>query len=142
MHVLSLKAYSEERKTLDDRTLKIHRHILGERLTDRQVKDELGFTDMNQVRPRISELIKSGWADQVGSVKDEETGKTVRIVTGRSVRRPVQEVKPRTFWGVKRAGEIGDLLSSKKQAMCEHANESRHDLIELIELREVLRKKR
>jgi predicted HTH transcriptional regulator len=50
--------------------------------TDRQIKDALfGETaDMNKVRPRISDLIKAGRVIEIGSKKDDLTGKLVRVV--------------------------------------------------------------
>ena len=47
-------------------------------LTDREVKDLLEFTDMNAVRPRITELLIEG--------KLKETGSTICNTTGRNVR--------------------------------------------------------
>lgn len=52
-------------------------------LTDREVKDMLGFDDMNSVRPRISEMSKQhdgrpGRLQECGQVRDHKTGKTVR----------------------------------------------------------------
>lgn len=52
-------------------------------MTDRQVKDLLGFDEMNAVRPRISEMSKNhdgrpGRLEECGQVKDYKTGKTVR----------------------------------------------------------------
>lgn len=49
--------------------------LLGEALTDRQIKGLLGLEDMNEVRPRVNELIK---LDLV-----VEAGDTVCLVTGR-----------------------------------------------------------
>lgn len=53
-------------------------------LTDRQVMNKLGLTDMNAVRPRLSELIKAGILIECGKTKDETTGKTVRLCTVRN----------------------------------------------------------
>ncbi len=52
-------------------------------LTDRQVKDALGFDEMNAVRPRITEMSKKrdgqpGLLEECGQAKDHKTGKTVR----------------------------------------------------------------
>ena len=49
-------------------------------ITDRDVKDVLGFADMNAVRPRITELIEAGLLRECGRVKDALTGKGVRVV--------------------------------------------------------------
>lgn len=50
------------------------------RATDRQVKEWLGAGDMNAVRPRITELIEAGWAEEVGTCTDATTQRTVRVV--------------------------------------------------------------
>ncbi len=52
-------------------------------LTDRQVKDALGFDEMNAVRPRITEMSKKrddrpGLLEECGQTRDHKTGKTVR----------------------------------------------------------------
>lgn len=49
-------------------------------MTDRDVCDALGFRDMNRVRPRITELIKSGLLEEIGDVQDVETNRKVRLV--------------------------------------------------------------
>lgn len=49
-------------------------------LTDREIMKRLGFTDMNAVRPRITELIDRGIVEECGDVKDSVTGMTVRLV--------------------------------------------------------------
>ncbi len=82
MHVNSLAAYEAGRvEMFSARELA----ILGalRRLkcaTDRGVMLALGFTDMNSVRPRITELIKDGVLAEDGSVEDATTGKWVRLV--------------------------------------------------------------
>lgn len=48
-------------------------------LTDRQAKERLGEADMNAVRPRITEMVDSGVLVECGKMKDEVTGKTVRV---------------------------------------------------------------
>ncbi len=53
-------------------------------MTDREVKDLLGFDEMNAVRPRISEMCKlidgqPGRLQECGEVKCPKTGKTVRL---------------------------------------------------------------
>jgi hypothetical protein len=50
-------------------------------LCDREIAERLGFTDMNAVRPRITELIKKHHKlMECGAVVDSVTGKTVRTV--------------------------------------------------------------
>lgn len=48
-------------------------------LTDRMVKDMLGFEDMNSVRPRITELVKNGYLEESDRAKCPVTGKQVRV---------------------------------------------------------------
>lgn len=48
--------------------------------TDREIMKGLGFTDMNSVRPRITELIKADVLAEEGSVECATTGKWVRLV--------------------------------------------------------------
>lgn len=49
-------------------------------LTDREVMLALGFSDMNAVRPRLTELVAEGLVNEIGSKDDPVTGKCVRIV--------------------------------------------------------------
>ena len=49
-------------------------------MTDREVKETLGVSDMNYVRPRITELIKLGHIVEVDDIKCHLTNKTVRRV--------------------------------------------------------------
>ncbi len=48
--------------------------------TDRDVMRMLGFTDMNKIRPRITELVDAGALREVGTIKDDTTGRHVRLV--------------------------------------------------------------
>jgi hypothetical protein len=41
----------------------------------------LGFSDMNSVRPRITELVQAGRLIELKKIKDATTGKSVRIVS-------------------------------------------------------------
>ena len=70
------------RKSRQGRVLATYQ-LAGEPLTDRQVRDRLQLREMNEVRPRITELIKMDppRLREVGKVVDDETGKTVRLVT-------------------------------------------------------------
>ena len=49
-------------------------------LTDRQVQHILGIAEKNGVSPRITELKESGDLIEVGNIKDEFTGKKVRLL--------------------------------------------------------------
>ena len=98
MHENSLKAFTEEQKMFTERAWEIRQYALthgNSVLTDRSIKEALGYSDMNDVRPRITEMIKGGWMDQIGEKVDEDTGKTVRIVKALVHRRSVTLPKER-----------------------------------------------
>lgn len=86
MHVNSLAAYDSGRRELfSARELAILDFLKSNPFgnvprTDREIMKGLGFSDMNSVRPRITELIKDGVLAEEGSVEDETTGKWVRLV--------------------------------------------------------------
>jgi hypothetical protein len=81
MHANSLAAFEETEDLRGHRAGEVHATLLaGGPMTDRQVMAALGFTDPNQVRPRITELKDADWVIEVGKAKDPETGKTVRVV--------------------------------------------------------------
>ncbi len=65
-----------------DRRAEILRHIglCSFAVTDRMVCRALGYSDMNQVRPRITELLAMGKLRELGSQRCHHTGKTVRTV--------------------------------------------------------------
>lgn len=80
MHQNSLTAYFS--LDLDPRCrviLSVYEKEPNESFTDRQVKNRLGFEDMNQVRPRISGLVDKGILIECGHVKCGVTGKPVRL---------------------------------------------------------------
>lgn len=84
LHVNSLSAYWEGKDDLFSKrelaVLGAVRRAFRARATDREVMIALGFTDMNSVRPRITELVKDGLLVEDGSETDPITGKTVRVV--------------------------------------------------------------
>lgn len=88
MHANSLACYRAEEGRLSKRAAAILAWITeaGPR-TDRQVMQGMGFTDMNAVRPRITELIDANLLMEVGDVTCPTTGKRVRRV---DIRRPRQ----------------------------------------------------
>lgn len=50
--------------------------ILGSRkMTARQIAKELGFVDLNAVKPRLTELMHSGKVEVCGKVFDDNTGR-------------------------------------------------------------------
>lgn len=68
---------TSERRRL---VLSVYQNAPDDAFTDRQVANRLGYSDMNCVRPRISELIDEGVLIEMGKVRDFTTHKTVRLV--------------------------------------------------------------
>lgn len=86
MHENSVAAYHAEESKLSRRARAILAYItLAGPRTDRQVMQEMGFSEPNSVRPRITELIEAGKLMEVCSRRCEITGKSVRVV---DIRRP------------------------------------------------------
>ena len=55
-------------------------YTLGTReMTARQLCYEMGFTDLNSVKPRLTELKQQGRVVAVGKAYDELTGKNVAV---------------------------------------------------------------
>lgn len=81
VHQHSAEAYYSEQGKLSRRAQRILDWIeLHPKVTDREVMIGLGFTDMNAVRPRITEAIEAGALIEVSAKRCSVTGKTVRIV--------------------------------------------------------------
>ena len=82
IHENSKEAYHKIKPELTGRRKEIYLAMLktGRKMTDREVKEQMGLSDMNAVRPRITELIKSGHVEEVGNVRCPITAKTVRQV--------------------------------------------------------------
>lgn len=82
IHANSRAAYDELKPQLKGRRKEIYTTLKEQsrKMTDREVKDTMGLEDMNAVRPRITELIKSGYVEEVGNIKCPLTGKKVRQV--------------------------------------------------------------
>lgn len=90
MHENSLTAYRAEEAKLSRRAQAVLDWITEHGPhTDREVMRGMGFSDMNAVRPRITELIDLRKLMEVGDVRCPVTGKKVRRV---DIRRPRQEV--------------------------------------------------
>ena len=54
--------------------------VLGDNLmTSREIAYEMGYKDLNAVKPRLTELMYSGKVEAVGKVKDETTGRSVAV---------------------------------------------------------------
>ena len=50
------------------------------RATDRKIKDHLNLPDMNNVRPRVTELLKVGLLEECDQTVCEVSNKRVRVV--------------------------------------------------------------
>jgi hypothetical protein len=50
-------------------------------MTDREIRDELGFQEMNQVRPTITHLLDSGHLVEAGQTICSTTNRVVRLVS-------------------------------------------------------------
>jgi hypothetical protein len=105
MHENSLLAYySGERKYFSDRELAVLEVLARLGIgTDREVKERGAWSDMNDVRPRITELIKKGVVEEVGTCECPVTGQQVRKL----------RIKPRPVTG----GDISDLAVSMKAGL-------------------------
>lgn len=81
IHQHSIAAYHAELPKLSRRAASIIAWLeLHPCKTDREVMQGMGFTDMNSVRPRITEAIDMGALVEVGEKVCPFTNKTVRIV--------------------------------------------------------------
>lgn len=82
LHPNSLDAYYDgRREVFPRRSAEILAVLstLGE-ASDRQVCEHLGFTDMNAVRPRVTELLDAGVLEETGCRVDPVTERRVRVV--------------------------------------------------------------
>ena len=82
VHLNSIKAYREDPESLSKRAKLVLDwfRIQASPRTDRDCMLALGFSDMNAVRPRITELVQAGLLREAGNVQDPITNKTVRTV--------------------------------------------------------------
>lgn len=90
MHKNSVDAYHAEEVKLSRRQQAVYDWILKHGPhTDREVMRGMGFTDMNSVRPRITELLDLKKLMEVGNVICPVTNKNVRRVDVRAARKQV-----------------------------------------------------
>ena len=81
IHDHSIAAYHEELPKLSRRARQILDWLeVHPRQTDREIAFGMGFSDMNSVRPRITEAVEKGLIVEVAEKRCPVTGKTVRIV--------------------------------------------------------------
>jgi len=79
IHENSVAAFKNLKITKRHKEILLIFQLYSRPLTDREVKELGGWEDMNDVRPRISELIALKILKQCGYVIDERTKKKVRI---------------------------------------------------------------
>ena len=81
IHQNSIAAYHADLPRLSRRAQAIIAWLeLHPRSTDREVMLGMGFSDMNCVRPRITEAVDAGALVEVGETVCSFTRKTVRLV--------------------------------------------------------------
>lgn len=61
------------------RKKEIIKFVAGRDMTSRQIAYGMGYTDLNAVKPRISEMRKTGEAVPIDKVIDEESGRKVTL---------------------------------------------------------------
>jgi len=73
-------SYAEVMKTLTGRKQRILAAIHeGGPMTDREIKKHLGYSDMNMVRPIVTNLRDDGLLIEIASVRCDETDRLVRL---------------------------------------------------------------
>lgn len=81
IHEHSIAAYHQELPRLSRRAQAIIAWLeIHPRSTDREVMVGMGFSDMNCVRPRITEAVELGALVEVGEAICSYTRKTVRLL--------------------------------------------------------------
>ena len=81
IHQNSTESLIQTRPTIAQRRSVIREALEHLRIaTDREIKNWLGFDEMNAVRPRITEMIKDGALVECESVKCQTMGRKVRRV--------------------------------------------------------------
>ena len=66
-------------KTEPSKRQKLILSALTKPMTARQIAYELGFKDMNAVKPRLTELVKAGKVEAIEKAYDEATGRSVAV---------------------------------------------------------------
>ena len=81
MHSNSIEAYHELSDYLTGRRGEVYQWLKANgQATDRQIKEGLGYEDMNQVRPRVTELIEQDLIEECAQEIDGKTNRKVRVV--------------------------------------------------------------
>jgi hypothetical protein len=78
--VITHECRAESLRKLDKRTREVNiLSALTEPMTAREIADKLGFTDLNSVKPRLTELRDAGLVEVVGKKTDPVTDRKVSI---------------------------------------------------------------
>ena len=82
MHAHSRLAHNVVRQSLPARQAEVYGAVLTlGRGTDRQIATLLGYSDLNRVRPRITELLQEGALIEHHATRCKVTRRLVRTVT-------------------------------------------------------------
>lgn len=80
MHSHSIIAHHATSQLTSKRSLEIYQWLTKHGpATDRNIALSMSFPDMNCVRPRVTELIRQSWAEEIGSARCPITGRKVRV---------------------------------------------------------------
>ena len=80
VRLASRRSYAEVLKTLTGRKQRILATIHeGGPMTDREIKEYLGYSDMNMVRPVVTNLRDDGLLIEIATVRCDETDRLVRL---------------------------------------------------------------
>ena len=80
VHWNSISSYSAVLPSIGQRHQEIIDILEDTSMTDRQIAEALGYSDLNAVRPRITELVQGGILRECGTTTCETTGRPVRLV--------------------------------------------------------------
>lgn len=81
IHANSMEAFTAEQDKLGRRAREILDHLnTNGAKTDREVMNDLGYSEPNAVRPRITELVRKGLARECGKERCPVTNRHVRLV--------------------------------------------------------------
>lgn len=78
MHANSLAAY-HSLDICESQAAVLAVYMANTPMTDRECLARMGRSDMNDVRPRVSELIDDCWLEECGREKCQITGRPVRV---------------------------------------------------------------
>lgn len=83
--ILERCQYESHKSTKVDKSKRVRLILsaMGESaLTAREIVERIGFSDMNTVRPRLTEMVASGLVEVIGVKYDKKTRRTVSVFRG------------------------------------------------------------